>query len=98
VTTFLNLEYMESVIAEASEKAGHRLASPDVAVRTVAKKLAFSEETTAGVLEAFIRGGQVTAGGVMQAVTAYAGQVADPDLAADLEGDAFKALALAATL
>jgi hypothetical protein len=99
VATFLDLEYMESVIAEASEKAGTPLkGAPDVAVRTVAKKLAFSEETTAGVLDAFIRSGQVTAGGVMQAVTAYAGQVADPDLAADLEGDAFKALALAAAL
>jgi hypothetical protein len=90
VTTFLNVDYMTKVIEEASEKAGVPLkGAPDQAIRTVAKKLAFSEETTAGVLDAFIRGGQVTAGGVFQAVTAFAGQVKDADLAADLEGDAF---------
>jgi hypothetical protein len=99
VTTFLNVDYMTKVIEEASEKAGVPLkGAPDQAIRTVAKKLAFSEETTAGVLDAFIRGGQVTAGGVFQAVTAFAGQVKDADLAADLEGDAFKALDLAAAL
>jgi hypothetical protein len=99
VATFLNVDYMTKVIEEASEKAGVALkGAPDQAIRTVAKKLAFSEETTAGVLDAFIRGGQVTAGGVFQAVTAFAGQVKDADLAADLEGDAFKALDVAAAL
>jgi hypothetical protein len=99
VATFLDTAYMAQVIQAAEEKSGAPLkGSPDQAIRTVAKKLAFSEETTAGVLDAFIRGGQVTAGGIFQAVTAFAGQVDNPDLAADLEGDAFKALDLAAAL
>jgi len=37
------------------------------------------------VFDFFIRGGQISAGGVMQAVTAYAQTVEDPDRAYDVE-------------
>ena len=51
----------------------------------------------AGKLAHFIRGGQLTAGGVMQAVTSAA-QDADPDTAYEMEAAALPALRLAAAL
>jgi hypothetical protein len=50
------------------------------------------------MLDHFIRAGQTTAGGVLQAVTSYAQTVADPEQAYALESTALSALDLAATL
>ena len=96
VRTFLDLDYMVKVVARLTEQAGAPLpGDPTQTVRTVGKKLAFTEDTINGVLSMFIQGGQTTAGGVMQAVTAYAQTVDDGDLAYELEGSALRALELA---
>ena len=50
----------------------------------------------AGRLAHFIRGGQLTAGGVMQAVTSVAQTLDDADTAADLESQALRVMDLAA--
>jgi hypothetical protein len=49
-----------------------------------------------GKLAHFIRGGQLTAGGVMQAVTSVAQTLDDADTAADLEAQALRVMDLAA--
>ena len=46
----------------------------------------------------FVKGGQFTAGGVMQAVTAAARITKDADKASDMEAQATKALELAFAL
>lgn len=97
VRTFLDRDYLQRIVDEATEKAGHEV-PVTTAVQSVAKKLAFDEATTQGVLEAFMRSGTMTAGGVMQAVTAYAQVEEDPDKAAALEAAALPALEYAATL
>jgi hypothetical protein len=66
-------------------------------IEYVGKKLQFSEEATDNILNHFILGGQMTAGGVMQAVTSYAQVVENPNVAFDLESKALDALALAAS-
>ena len=48
------------------------------------------------MLGMFVAGGDRTAGGVMQAVTAAAQVTADADAAAQMEADALRALDLAA--
>lgn len=89
VKTFLDVDYMKSVVRRLTEKAGKVIHGPkDEHVKTVCKKLKFSEETTQGVLDHFIRGGQMTSGGVMQAVTSYAQDVMDADLSHELESKA----------
>ncbi len=98
VATFLSEEYLQSVVDDVTEKAGGEIKNSAEAVKVVTKKLNYSDEVAAGILDMFIKGGQTTAGGVMQAVTAYAQQVTDADLAADLEADALKALDFAAAL
>lgn len=94
VRTYLDVDYMKTVIDDLSAKSGKPIEKPVDDVKVIAKKLAYSEESTNGILDFFIRGGQTTAGGLMQAVTAYAQTVDDGDLAAELEISATKVLDL----
>lgn len=98
VTTFLDVAYVEAKIAEFEEVSGKPIADPAEDIKILGKRLAFDEETTKGVLDFFIKGGQVTAGGVMQAVTAYAQTVGDADKAHEIADLGVRALELAATL
>jgi len=58
--------------------------------------LGFTDDETRSVLDLFIAGGQPTAGGIMQAVSAYAQTVEDPDRAYDIEDKAVTAMEEAA--
>jgi hypothetical protein len=98
VATFLDVEYMQKVIAGLEEQAGKPLDNAAEAVKIVAKRLTFDQATTDGVLDHFIRGGQVTAGGVMQAVTSYAQTIEDADKAYDVEAQGVRAMELAYAL
>jgi hypothetical protein len=97
VRTFLSEEYLTKLLAKLEDKAEHEVPVKDV-IQVVGKKLSFDEATIDGVLEAFMRGGQPTAGGVMQAITAYAQVEQNADKAAALEDAAIPALEFAATL
>lgn len=96
VATFLDIDYMKSVIEDLEKVAGAPVKAPAETLKVIGKKLAFDDETIAGVLDHFIKGGDVTAGGVLHAVTSFAQGVSDADAAAELEGVAFKAMELAA--
>lgn len=97
VKTVLNPAYIEQVVNRITEQAGHKLTDSVEAVQTVTKKLAISEEVGKSILDFFVQGGQTTAGGVMQAVTAAA-QTVDAETAFYLEGQALAVLEHAATL
>lgn len=96
VATFLDVDYVSLVLDRISDKAATPVAGAQEVVQTVCKTLRFSEEQTAGILDHFIQGGQMTAGGVMQAVTSYAQVEPDAEQAAAMEGAALQALELAA--
>lgn len=98
VATFLDHDFMVKAIRGLEEKAGIAIENPAEAVKIVSKRLTFDEATTAGVLDHFIRGGQVTAGGLMQAVTSYAQTIEDADKAYDVEAQGVKAMEFAAAL
>lgn len=95
VATFLDTGYMTRVIAEIEGRSTAPVHSPDV-VRQVGKELAYDKATIDGVLEHFTRAGDMTAGGVMHAVTSFAQTVPGADEAYELEASALRALALAA--
>lgn len=97
VTTFMSKEYVEEVVARLTTQAATELADPAATIEHVGQELNYSDDTRRGVLDLFIKGGQVTAGGVMQAITAFAQEVASADLAYELEHSAVKALAIAAS-
>lgn len=96
VASFLDVGYIEKVIERLDQLAGTPVKEPEKMVERVGKQFGFSEDEQNTVLKAFIAGGQVTAGGVMQAVTAAAQTFPDPDRAADFEELAVDVLEFAA--
>lgn len=97
VATFLDTEYMERVIRQLEEKAGKRIEHADKVVKAIGTQLRFSEERTQGILDHFILGGQMTAAGVLNAVTSFAQTIDNADEAFEIEGRAIQAFELAAS-
>lgn len=96
VGTFLDVEYVQRKVAEVEAKAGAQIDEPQKAVEVVAQRCRFTKAQSEGILSHFIRGGDTSAGGVMNAVTSYAQTVDDPDTAFDMESSALTALDAAA--
>lgn len=84
VATFLDIDYMRSVIREAEAKI-KPVTDAQATVTTVCKKLSFTEAQTQGVLDHFIKGGALTNVGIVNAITSFSQTVADPDTAFDIE-------------
>jgi len=85
VKTFLTPDYLQSKVVELEQQAGVPVADASAVVTHVAKKLSFTEAEQAAILGHFVRGGQMTCGGVMQAVTSVAQTLTDGDAAFDME-------------
>jgi hypothetical protein len=98
VATFLDPRYAERAVRAIERDAGHPVDDPQTAVATVSQRLRFTDAQQNDILTHFIRGGDVTAGGIMHAVTAAAQTQADADTAHDMESAALRALEIAATL
>jgi hypothetical protein len=96
VRAFLAPEYAERAIRQIERAAGRPVTDPAETVRTVSQRLRFTEDQQAAILNHFILGGALTAGGVMHAVTSVAQTLTDPDAAWEMESSAMRALELAA--
>jgi hypothetical protein len=96
VRRFLDPEFVAEAISTLEESAGVQVTRPTETIKHVTKALTYSDERANDVLAHFIAGGQLTAGGVMQAVTSVAQTVPNGDEAAQMEADAVRALELAA--
>lgn len=94
VRTFASVEFWAAKVAELEAQAAKPVTDADKTIKAVAKTLRLTDDESGSVLDMFIRGGQMTAGGVLNAITAAAQTVADADRAADLERVAVKALTL----
>jgi hypothetical protein len=85
VRTFLDVDYVTAAVAKLEADAGEPVADAQAVITTVSKRLGFTEAEQAAIMGHFIKGGQLTAGGVMQAVTSAAQTLPDGDAAWDLE-------------
>lgn len=97
IAKFLTEAFVREQLTEIEAKAGIAVkpsAAPEI-IATVAKTTRWSEKQQGDILDFFMNGGQMTAGGVMQAVTAYA-QTLPGDDAYDMGGQAMQVLSLAA--
>jgi hypothetical protein len=94
VKTFLDPAYVRRVLEGIAEAAGQPVDKPVDHIRLVAKKLSFSATETDTLLDHFVRGGDMTKGGVMNAVTSTAQTLEDADKAAAMEAQALNALAV----
>jgi hypothetical protein len=95
VKAVLSQDYLKAKVTELERLAGKEVAQPEKAIEVVAKRLSFSKEAQEGILRHFLLSGQLTSGGVMNAVTSYSQTVEDPDTAFDLNLHAMEALELA---
>jgi len=91
VRTFLNVEYMNHVIAGWEREAAAELETVE-AVRDITKPLAFSVDQTEAIIAQFVKGGQMTRGGVVNAITAFAQTVEDGDEQYEVEAKALRLL------
>lgn len=96
VETFLDKAYMERVIRDLEEKAGEPVAAVEAQkkIEAVSVKLAYGKDAAAGILEHFLTAGDLSKGGVFNAVTSYAQTVEDADKAYAMEGSATRVLDL----
>lgn len=92
VATFLDVDYVLAKVAEITEQAQKPVEDAAKTVELVSKRLQYSAAQQATILDHFIKGGQLTAGGVMQAVTSAAQTLTNADEAADLEASALRVL------
>lgn len=96
IRQWLTPEYLASLVGEIEQKAGVPVTSATEVVPAVCTSLGFTPDEAREVLDLFILSGQPTAGGLGQAITAYAQTVENVDRAYDLEQLAFPALEKAA--
>lgn len=97
VKTFLDVDFVTKQVEKLTEQAQEPVNNPQPVIVAVSKGLGFSEKMADDILRYFIKGGQSTVGGVMQAVTAAAQTHGDGDTALDMEEAAVKAMSLAHT-
>lgn len=98
VKAFLSEDFVREAIAKLEEKAGTAVTDAVKTIEHVSKELAFTDEQQALILSHFVQGGQMTAGGVLQAITSAAQETASADLAYEMEHRAVKGMELAAAL
>lgn len=91
VRSFLSQEYLDATVAQMDERAGESVDTVEH-VERITKGLSFTQEQTTDILSYFIKGGQMTLGGVVNATTAYAQVVEDPETASMLEQGAARLL------
>jgi hypothetical protein len=97
VASFLSPAYAERVVRQLEKQAGHPVADAAKTVEVISARLRYSDAQQAQILDHFIKGGDLTAGGIMHAVTSAAQVQADGDDAWELEASALEALSLAAS-
>ena len=92
VATFLDQQYVLESVRHLTEKAGKPVTDVLKTVELVGKTCGYGEDEQARILAAFIAGGQMTAGGILQAITVVAQEVDDPDRAWELSNGAVAAM------
>ena len=98
VATFLDAGYVQRIIDQIQETASVPVQDPAATVERVSKTMGYTADQQAGVLDHFIRGGVVTAGGIMHAVTSWAQEIDDADRAWEFQSSALDAMQAAATI
>jgi hypothetical protein len=94
VATFLDTDYVTAKITEMTRAAGAAIDDPEGVIKRVATTLRFTDQQQSDILKYFIAGADLSAGGVMHAVTSAARATADADTAYEMEGLALRAMHL----
>lgn len=95
VSQYLSEDWLAAAAADIEQAATVKVTDAKGTIEHVAAQLKFSEAERDSMFELFLRGGQDTAGGVAQAITAHA-HVVSPTRAMELDDLAIPAMELAA--
>lgn len=96
VSSFLSEGYLENLRDDLLRDAGVEITDVVKTIEVVGKKLQYSADEQDAILADFIKGGQVTSGGILNAVTSVAQRIEDPDRAFDFNNTAIDAMKYAA--
>lgn len=96
--SFLTTEYVEATVRKLEAAAGVELRKPEEVIRQVSKELVYSQAEQDTILSHFIKGGQLTSGGVLQAVSSAAQTIEDVDRSHEFLGTAVDAMKTAARI
>lgn len=94
VQAWLKDGYLEGLVKGLETKAATPVTKATEVVPAVCQRLGFTETERQEVLDLFVLGSQPTAGGIAQAISAYAQTIEDPDRAFEIEAQAVPALDL----
>lgn len=92
VRTFLDPTYVARWVDEIEQASGKPVDDPVATIERVSASVGFTEGEQASILDCFIKSGDLTAGGVLNAVTAAAQGVDSPDRQAEMEDRALDVL------
>lgn len=96
--SFLTPEYVQAAVDRMTEEAGVELAKPDEVIKQVSRELVYTQAEQDTILSHFIKGGQITSGGLLQAVSSAAQTITDVDRAHEFLGTAVDAMKVAARI
>jgi hypothetical protein len=94
VEKFASAEFWTEAVEAIEAKAGVQVVKAEDTIKAVSRALKFTEAQGSTILDHFIRGGQMTAGGIVNAITSAAQTVTDVEVSADMERRALRALDL----
>jgi len=96
--SFLTKDYVQAAVNRMEEQAGVELTKPEEVIKQVARELVYTQAEQETILSHFIKGGQLTSGGVMQAVSSAAQTIDNVDRAHEFLGTAVDAMRVAARI
>jgi hypothetical protein len=96
VRAFLDVDFVTRAVRDLERAAGVGVPKPDTTIKMVAQRLRYTQDQQEAILAHFIAGADLSAGGIMQAVTSVARSIDDADRAYRMETTAAQALRLAA--
>jgi hypothetical protein len=97
VKAFLNATYVQKVIDELEADASTPVNDIPKTIEVVSTAMGYTEDDATSIMNFFMDGGQRTAGGILQAVTAHVQTIDDPDRAYTIEEGAIEAMKVAVT-
>ena len=96
IRSYLNVDFVARAVHDLEQAAGVAVRKPEETIKIVSKELNYTQEQQDAILAHFIVGADLSAGGIMQAVTSVARSIHDADTGYRMETTASQALRLAA--
>jgi hypothetical protein len=96
VGQWLSTDFLQAAVDKWSELADVEVVKPVDTIKVIGTELSYTQDEQDDILNKFIKGGDTSAFGISQAITASVQDIANPDRAHELAETHFKAATIAA--